>query len=198
MSSFDESVLDLIPTLFPDLTILAIQWIDGNKRFSLPWKDRYIFSLLKDKNLVELTLSNDFKQAASDPCRGDNQFAWLLRSYTRRLEGARLVCQSLTWLRQCNWLQVCVGANPTTTMLHPFNVEERPNSRTIDRVVRGLRQWWMGTNHEPFSGGEKIELTMAKLEFLPGEVIGEDYSDSERELDYDSDSDELQRNLRNL
>ncbi|KAF9525901.1 hypothetical protein CPB83DRAFT_885305 [Crepidotus variabilis] len=50
MEPSDDSVLDLVPDFSPDLTTLAIQWCDGERRFSLPWKDSsyyLVFAILQ-------------------------------------------------------------------------------------------------------------------------------------------------------
>ena len=64
-------------------------------------------------------------------------------------------------------------------MEHPFMVEERLDGKKV-RIVRGVKQDWMGRNHR-FSGS----IVKCKLEDLPGDIIGENDPPSD---DDDSDA----------
>lgn len=55
-------------------------------------------------------------------------------------------------------------------MLHPFIVEERRSTFSTEttRVVRGVKQFWMGQDqHDWITGG----VVKCKLEDLPGDIV---------------------------
>ena len=53
-------------------------------------------------------------------------------------------------------------------MSHPFIVEERMIGGNVTRVVRGIKQGWMGRDHNTVGG-----IVKCKLEDLPGDIIGQ-------------------------
>ena len=53
-------------------------------------------------------------------------------------------------------------------MSHPFIVWERMTHGNVTRVVRGIKQDWMGRDHETEEG-----IVKCKLEDLPGDIIGQ-------------------------
>lgn len=133
----------------------------------------------KLKFLTYLSLSSDFEVNADDTVHADQDMAWFLRCYTRRLHATQLLLPSLPNLKECEWLQLRVGRLMSTKMLHPFVVEERPTGLegTPTRVVRGVKQYWMGMNHEDWVGNGGI--VHCKIEDLPGDVIGENEEEEE-------------------
>jgi len=52
---------------------------------------------------------------------------------------------------------------------HSFIVEERMTGGNVTRVVRGIKQDWMGRDHDDEGGG----IVKCKLEDLPGDIIGQ-------------------------
>ncbi|KAG6826149.1 hypothetical protein H0H92_000957 [Tricholoma furcatifolium] len=175
MRNHDDSVLDLIPDVFPHLTKLALQWeliVDETLvGYSLSWKDAYIVSLSQNKNLLNLQLSFDFENAHDDLVRSSNSdYAWYIRCYKRRLDATnKLVgAGAMPLLRTCGWLHLGTGPR-VRSMLHPFVIEERG---IAGRVVRGVKQSWMGADREYESRGT-VTIVKCKLEDLPGEIIGE-------------------------
>ena len=53
-------------------------------------------------------------------------------------------------------------------MSHPLIVEERMTDGNVSRVVRGIKQNWMGQDYDTVRG-----FVRCKLEDLPGDIIGE-------------------------
>ena len=55
-------------------------------------------------------------------------------------------------------------------MSHPFIVEERMTGGNATRVVRGIKQDWMGRDHN--TRYRRGGIVKCKLEDLPGDIIG--------------------------
>ncbi|KAG6907107.1 hypothetical protein DXG01_010483 [Tephrocybe rancida] len=180
MRSHDEGVLEAIPQIFPHLKELALTWSRITVSYSLRWKDSYIPSLTKNRNLIDLRLSSDFEEDLDDAVRADEDHAWYIRCYKRRLEATKKISEAMPHLRKCSWLQLRVGHYGGSSMTHPFVVEERaPNHQgaQLVLVVRGVKQNWMGANER--SWGKTVKC---KLEDLPGEIIGENDPDADEDV----------------
>ena len=65
---------------------------------------------------------------------------------------------------------MCIGRIIFSEMSHSFIVEERVSGGNVTRVVRGIKQHWMGRDHDTRHRGEGI--VKCKLEDLPGDIIG--------------------------
>jgi hypothetical protein len=62
------------------------------------------------------------------------------------------------------------GHSDIFEMYHTFVVEERMAGGNLSRVVRGIKQDWMGRDHvTQYRGGGIVKC---KLEDLPGDIIG--------------------------
>ncbi|KAJ3482517.1 hypothetical protein NLI96_g6917 [Meripilus lineatus] len=184
MQHHDENVLEIIPKIFPNLTKLALTWcrVQNSKDLASIVQDSHMLSLTKNTNLEDLQLSSDFELEEDDPVCSDDDYAWFVRSYKRRLAATIKVSETIPYLRKCNWLQLRVNHEGGSTMLHPFIIEGESNSASRDgsvRVVRGVKQWWMGRDHKV----GYMEIVKCKLEDLPGSIVGENDSDSEGEDD---------------
>lgn len=121
-----------------------------------------------------MTLSSDFEEEAGDRVRSDEDYAWFVRCYKRRLMATQQVVLACMNLRRCNWFQMRIGRQYSTSMVHPFIVEERIIDGKAKRVVRGVKQDWMGRDQEVWVTGETVKC---KLEDLPGDIIGENDPD---------------------
>lgn len=66
-------------------------------------------------------------------------------------------------------------------MVHPFVVEAQKSlSGEPTRVVRGVKQSWMGRDQKDWRTGEVVKC---KLEDLPGNIVGEnDPEENEPEI----------------
>ncbi len=69
-----------------------------------------------------------------------------------------------------------IGRHYSTSMVHPFVVEERVVDGKAMRTVRGVKQFWMGRDQEFWVTGEIVKC---KLEDLPGDIIGENDPDED-------------------
>jgi len=128
-------------------------------------------SLAKNVNLTELTLSSDFEITADDTVVADENYAWYIRSYKRRLKATQDVAAACRSIQKCNWIQLQIGHQAYSSMVHPFIVEEKKlPSGDVTRVVRGVKQFWMGRDQEFWL---TREIVKCKLEDLPGDIIGE-------------------------
>jgi len=128
-------------------------------------------SLAKNVNLTELTLSSDFETTADDTIMASDDYAWYIRSYKRRLKATQDVTATCHSIQKCNWTQLRIGRESSSSMVHPFIVEEKKlPSGEVTRVVRGVKQFWMGRDQEFWLTGEIVKC---KLEDLPGDIIGE-------------------------
>ncbi|KAG6913191.1 hypothetical protein DXG01_008887, partial [Tephrocybe rancida] len=188
MRSHDDGILEAIPQIFPHLKELALTWSRITVGYSLRWKDSYIPSLTKNRNLVGLRLSSDFEEDLDDAVRSDEDYAWYIRCYKRRLEATKKISEAMPHLRKCSWLQLRVGQRIDSSMTHPFVVEERvPNHQgaQLVLVVRGVKQYWMGANVR--SWGKTVKC---KLEDLPGEIVGENNQDADEDLTHTSDEED--------
>ncbi|KAF9483966.1 hypothetical protein BDN70DRAFT_873103 [Pholiota conissans] len=179
LQSPDDKILDIIPEIFPDLTKLAITWDNVIEEHSLLWKDAHILSLAKNNNLIELTLSSDFEVDAEDEVRADQDYAWFVRSYTRRLKATQDVATACPRLQRCNWVQMRIGKN-NTSMTHPFIIEEQTSDGKQVRHVRGIKQQWMGKDRIFWRDNSVVKC---KLEDLPGDIIGENDPPEEDHVD---------------
>ncbi|KAJ3494050.1 hypothetical protein NLJ89_g10891 [Agrocybe chaxingu] len=83
--------------------------------------DVHIQALAKNNNLTDLTLSSDFEESADDTLMSEGDYA-------------------------C-WVQMGTDT-VNSSMLHPFVIEERMSGGEGTRVVRGVKQDWMGSNQE--------------------------------------------------
>ncbi|KAG6914840.1 hypothetical protein DXG01_015031 [Tephrocybe rancida] len=147
MRGHDEGVLEATPQIFSHLKKLGLTWSRITVGYSLRWKDSYIPSLTKNRNLIDLRLSSDFEEDLDDAVRADEDHAWYIRCYKRRLEATKKISEAMPHLRKCSWLQLRVGHYGGSSMTHPFVVEERaPNHQgaQLVLVVRGVKQYWMG------------------------------------------------------
>jgi hypothetical protein len=128
-------------------------------------------SLAKNVNLTELTLSSDFEITAEDTVTADYDYAWYVRSYKRRLKATQDVAATCRSIQKCNWTQLQIGHKAYSSMVHPFIVEaQKLPSGEVTRVVRGIKQSWMGRDREFW---RNREIVKCKLEDLPGDIIGE-------------------------
>ncbi|KAF9479386.1 hypothetical protein BDN70DRAFT_993517 [Pholiota conissans] len=174
----DESILYLIPTIFPLLTKLSIQWNNGYRFkkhphvYSVFWKESHIEALAKNTNLIDLTLSSDFEWNANDSFKADRDYAWWVRCYERRLNATRAVSSACPLLQHCSWVQMRIKHN-NARIVHSFIIEERISDGDTIRVVRGLKQNWMGRDRSIVYNGRITEVLNCKLEALPGDIIGE-------------------------
>ena len=187
----DESILDTIPTILPHLSKLSIRW-ENYPKHSVLWKvctiffyyfphsmitmnllqDAHIQALSKNDNLIDLELSSDFEVNAQDTLIFDNDYARYVRSYNRRFKATQDIASACPRLQRCSWVQFGTGYNSWNTgrayvMSYPFIVEERMKRGNVARVVRGIKQDWMGRDRETEGG-----IVKCKLEDLPGDIIG--------------------------
>jgi hypothetical protein len=128
-------------------------------------------SLTKNVNLTELTLSSDFEIAAEDTVTADHDYAWYIRCYKRRLKATQDLIVACSSIQKCNWTQLQIGHKASSSMVHPFIVEvQKLPSGEVKRVVRGVKQSWMGGDREFW---RSRAIVKCKLEDLPGDIIGE-------------------------
>ena len=136
-------------------------------------QDAHIQALSKNKNLTHLELSSDFEVNAQDTIetQAGNDYAWFVRSYKRRLKATQDVASACLRLQRCTWVQMGTDYVELFRMSHPFIVEERMTGGNVTRVVRGIKQDWMGRDHDTrHMGGDIVKC---KLEDLPGDIIGQ-------------------------
>ncbi|CAA7262518.1 unnamed protein product [Cyclocybe aegerita] len=168
LQSSNESVLDTIPEIFPHLTTLSIRWDNLFTDHSVLWKDSHVEALAKNNNLTDLTLSSDFEESADDTLMSEGDYAWYVRCYKRRLKATQDIALACPLLLRCSWVQMGTDT-VNSSMLHPFVIEEQTSGGEVTRVVRGMKQDWMGSDQEDwFTGG----IVKCKLEDLPGDIIG--------------------------
>jgi len=174
----DESILDTIPVLLPHLTKLSIKWHnvlidDFGMRHSILWKDAHIQALSKNNNLTVLELSSDFEVNAQDIVIADDDYAFFVCCYKQRLKATQDIVLVCPRLQRCSWVKI--GADhsgvQSVEMSHSFIVEERMTGGNVSRVVRGIKQDWMGRDHITRHRGGGI--VKCKLEDLPGDIIGQ-------------------------
>ena len=133
-------------------------------------KDEHIQALSKNEYLTDLELSSDFEVEAQDTVKGDSDdYAWFVRSYKRRLKATQDIASACPRLQRCSWVQMNSDQEIHCEIPHSFIVEERMSSGSLTRVVRGIKQYWMGRDHETRAGG----IVKCKLEDLPGDIIGQ-------------------------
>jgi hypothetical protein len=100
---------------------------------------------------------------------GDDH-AWFVRSYKRRLKATQDIVSVCPRLQRCNWFQSASSHHTSFELCHSFIVEERMMGGNLTRVVRGIKQYWMGRDHNTrYRGGGIVKC---KLEDLPGDIIG--------------------------
>ncbi|KAF9479390.1 hypothetical protein BDN70DRAFT_932634 [Pholiota conissans] len=184
----DESILDTIPVIFPHLTKLTIQWSNMYRYneypdvYSVLWKESHIETLSKNVNLIDLTLSSDFEMDANDSFKADSDYAWWVRCYKRRLSATQAVALACPFLQRCNWVQIGIRHH-NESMVHPFIIEKQITYGNMIRVVRGLKQDWMGREWSGcrYLNGMFTQAVNCKLEALPGDIIGENDPESDDE-----------------
>jgi len=93
-----------------------------------------------------------------------DDYACFVRCYKRRLKATQDIVSVCPRLQRCSWVQLG-GAH--SDLFHSFVVEERMTGGILSRVVRGIKQDWMGRDHTNQNGTVKC-----KLEDLPGDIIG--------------------------
>jgi hypothetical protein len=98
-----------------------------------------------------------------------NDYAWFVRSYMRRLKATQDIASACPRLQRCSWVQMGTGYREFFEMSHPFIIEERMTDSNVTRVVRGIKQYWMGRDYDAYEGGGIVKC---KLEDLPGDIIG--------------------------
>ena len=131
-------------------------------------EDFHIQALSKNDNLTELELSSDFEINTQDTMRsGINDYAWFVRSYIRRLKATQDIASACPRLQRCSWVQMSIIEMRFFEMSHPFIVEERMTGGNATRVVRGIKQDWMGQDHKGST------IVKCKLEDLPGDIISQ-------------------------
>ena len=98
-------------------------------------QDAHIQALSKNNNLIDLTLSSDFEVNAQDTAKADNDYAWFVRCYKRRLEATQDLVSACLQLQRCSWLHKGTGLKRNFKMTHSFIVEERMTDGNVARVV---------------------------------------------------------------
>ena len=107
---------------------------------------------------------------ARDTVIGNYDYACFVRSYKRRLKATQDIVSVCPRLQRCSWVQMGAGHSGFFEMSHSFIVEERMTSGNLTRVVRGIKQSWMGRDHNTrYRGGGIVKC---RLEDLPGDIIG--------------------------
>ena len=134
-------------------------------------QDTHIQALSKNSNLTDLTLSSDFEVDARDTAKADNDYAWFVRCYKRRLKATQDITFACPQLLRCKWVHMGIGHQRFFALSHSFVVEERMTGGNMTRVVRGIKQPWMGRDHDTRHQGGGI--VNCKLEDLPGDIIGQ-------------------------
>jgi len=103
----------------------------------------------------------------------DIDYAWFVRCYKRRLKATQDIVSVCPRLQRCSWVQDTDGEN--IKLFHSFIVEERMTGGSLTRVVRGVKQDWMGRDYyTPYRGGSIVKC---KLEDLPGDIIGRNHDE---------------------
>ena len=156
----------------------ALHFVEGLYNFfNFPLNDineflqnAHIQALSKNNNLTDLTLSSDFEVNTQDSINADNEYAWFVRCYKRRLKATQDITSACPQLQRCSWVQMGIGHRKHFRMSHSFVVEERMTGGNVTRVVRGIKQSWMGRDHDARLRGGGI--VKCKLEDLPGDIIG--------------------------
>jgi hypothetical protein len=150
-------------------------------------QDSHIIPLSKLSNLTDLSLSSDFEELADDPVLREHDKAWHARCYTRRLKATEDIAKACFRLQRCKWVQLGVD-HSNRSMDHPFIVVEERRNLTTVRVVRGVKQGWMGMDDvDPLTGA----TVKGKLEDLPGNIIDLDVKvESEHDESEDDEDDE--------
>ena len=128
-------------------------------------QDKYINILARNKNLMDLTLSSDFEVKSNDiTFSNDGIYAWFVRSYKRRLKATQDLLSACEKLERCCWVQLRSPLLNQADLEHSFIVEEQVLDDKKTRVVRGLKQEWMGRDYYCSKNGEIVKC---KLEDLP-------------------------------
>ena len=133
-------------------------------------QDAHIQALSKNNNLTDLELTSDFEVNAQDTVRIGNDYAWIVRCYKRRLKATQDIASACPRLQRCGWVQLVSGSGESFEMFHSFIIEERMTDGKVTRVVRGIKQDWMGRDYDTrYRGGGIVKC---RLEDLPGDIIG--------------------------
>ena len=98
---------------------------------------------------------------------GINDYAWFVHSYIQRLKATQGIALACPRLQRCRWVQMGLSDGNFFDMSHPFIVEERMTGGNATRVVRGIKQDWMGRDHKG-----RGTIVKCKLEDLPGDIFG--------------------------
>jgi hypothetical protein len=133
-------------------------------------QDAHIQALSKNNNLTDLTLSLDLEVDPRDSAKADTDYAWFVRCYKRRLKATQDIASACPQLRRCSWVHMDIGYEFFFGMSHSFVVEERMMGGNMTRVMRGIKQPWMGRDYNTRRQGGGI--VKCKLEDLPGDIIG--------------------------
>jgi hypothetical protein len=137
-------------------------------------QDAHIQALSKINNLTDLTLPSDFEVNAQDTGKAYTDYTWFVRCYKPRLKATQDIALACPRLQRCSRVQM--GLTALTSMIydiltHSFVVEERMTGGNVTRVVRGIKQQWMGRDYDiRLRGGGIVKC---KLEDLPGDIIGQ-------------------------
>jgi hypothetical protein len=119
-------------------------------------------------------MPSDFEVNAQDTMKAHNDYAWFVRCYKRRLKATQDIALACPRLQRCSWVQMGLMAMINIIydiLTHSFIVEERMTSGNVTRVVRGIKQQWMGRDYDTRGMGGGI--VKCKLEDLPGDIIGQ-------------------------
>ena len=103
-----------------------------------------------------------------------------MHCYKRRLKATQDIASVCPRLQLCDWYQIEKVEDDEFHLLHEFIVEEQMPvtglglGDNVTRVVRGVKQHWMGRDYDTENG-----IVKCKLEDLPGNIIGQNDSDVE-------------------
>jgi hypothetical protein len=132
-------------------------------------QNAHIQALSKIENLTDLELSLECEVNEWDFPIAEDDYACFVRSYKRRLKATQDIASVCPRLQRCSWVQMEEDGG-YYEMDHSFVVEERMTGGNLSRVVRGIKQDWMGRDHvTQYRGGGIVKC---KLEDLPGDIIG--------------------------
>ena len=156
----------------------ALRFVEGSlKKFYFPLndinallQDANIQALSKNDNLTDLELSSDFEVNAWDTVIADDDYACFVRCYIRRLKATQDIVSVCPRLQRCSWVQNIASYGEFSKIFHSFIVEERLTGGNLTRVVRGIKQDWMGRDHN--TRYRRGGIVKCKLEDLPGDIIG--------------------------
>ena len=102
----------------------------------------------------------------------DDDYAFFVCCYKQRLKATQDIVSVCPRLQRCSWVKIGAGhGGVSVEMPHSFVVEERMTGGTLSRVVRGIKQDWMGRDH--ITRHREGGIVKCKLEDLPGDIIGQ-------------------------